>query len=214
MTNKYYKYPRTPHLPWSQGVSSDDISLLSLDHWQDREVVVTEKLDGENTTMYSDHIHARSLDSKHHQSRDWVKGLHGQIRHLIPQGWRLCGENMYAQHSIAYEDLRSYFYVFSIWDEANYCLNWDETLEWTELLDLVTPPILYRGVWSEKEIQALSFDPQLCEGYVVRSVAGFAYEDFALNVAKSVRAQHVQTDVHWMYSEVIPNRLSEKDQNH
>lgn len=42
-------------------------------------VVITEKMDGENTTLYRDGLHARSLDSRHHPSRNWVKpnGLRG-----------------------------------------------------------------------------------------------------------------------------------------
>jgi len=44
-----------------------------------REVVVTEKMDGENTTMYCDNIHARSIDGRHHPSRDWVKMTVGEI---------------------------------------------------------------------------------------------------------------------------------------
>ncbi len=123
-----YKYRSTPVLPWSPGGSDGYIADVSC--FAGHEVVVTEKMDGENTTMYRDHIHARSIDSKHHPSRNWVKRLHGTFAHLIPEGWRLCGENMYALHSIAYEQLDSYFYLFSVWDEHNRCLDWDEMLEW------------------------------------------------------------------------------------
>jgi len=42
-----YKYPRTSHLPWSLGSTNDDKILQSIDHFIDREVVVTVKLDGE-----------------------------------------------------------------------------------------------------------------------------------------------------------------------
>lgn len=45
------------------------------------------------------------------------------------------------------------------------------------------------------------------EGYVIRNADGFKYEDFASNVAKYVRANHVQTDSHWMHSELIKNQL-------
>lgn len=54
--------------------------------------------------------------SRYTPSRDWIKALHGQIAHEIPEGWRLCGENLYARHSIAYDALPSYFTLFSIWD--------------------------------------------------------------------------------------------------
>lgn len=91
-------YPRTPHLPWSPGASSDDVRVGDLSGLAGREVVVTEKLDGENTTLYADGLHARSLDSAHHPSRAWVKALQGRIGPAIPQGWRVCGENLYARH--------------------------------------------------------------------------------------------------------------------
>ena len=70
--NRRIKYPTTPHLPFSLGIQSDDRRVQTLDGLVGREVVVTEKMDGENTTMYVDHIHARSLDSRHHPSRDWA----------------------------------------------------------------------------------------------------------------------------------------------
>ena len=103
--NAYFKYPRTFHLPWSPGVNRDDQILVGVDYFRGQQVIVTEKLDGENTSMYSDHFHARSLDSRHHPSRAWVKTLHGGIKHEIPSGWRICGENLYARHSIHYRGL-------------------------------------------------------------------------------------------------------------
>lgn len=121
------KYPRTYHFDFSLGLSSDDKLISSLDAFEGQEVVVTTKMDGENTTLYSDYTHARSLDSGHHESRSWIKSKQAEIGHLIPQGWRICGENLYARHSIVYNDLHSYFYVFNIWNEENKCLSWDAT---------------------------------------------------------------------------------------
>ena len=77
--NDCTKYPRSPHLPWSEGGTSDDAYLFDTDHFAGKEVVITEKMDGENTSMYRDGIHARSIDGRHHPSRDWVKALHGTI---------------------------------------------------------------------------------------------------------------------------------------
>jgi hypothetical protein len=205
----YVKYPRTPHLPWSPGASEDDLLLSDCFMFEGKGVVVTEKLDGENTSMYRDHIHARSLDSRQHPSRAWVKALHGSIAHLIPEGWRLCGENLYARHSIGYDNLKSYFYLFSIWNEHNMCLSWTETKEWTELLGLELPPALYEGMWDAKKVQAIQLDLKQQEGYVVRTDEGFAYPDFQKHVAKWVRKNHVQTDQHWMHAEVVPNGLEQ-----
>jgi RNA ligase len=96
----WVKYPRTYHLPWSEGIQDDDRTLESLDAFAGRRVVVTEKMDGENTSLYRDHLHARSLDGRHHPSRNWVKQFWSRLRADIPEGWRICGENLYARHSI------------------------------------------------------------------------------------------------------------------
>jgi hypothetical protein len=204
-----FKYPRTPHLPWSEGATSDDKILKSVDHFENEDVVVTEKMDGENTTLYKDASHARSLDSKNHPSRNWVKQMHASIANDIPDGWRICGENVYAQHSISYKNLKSYFYVFSIWNENNECLSWDETEEWCKLLGLVHVPVLYRGKWDGKLFSSknpFKFDHD-AEGYVIRKSGKFSFSEFSKSIAKFVRKNHVQTDTHWMELEVVPNKL-------
>ena len=45
------KYPKTLHLPWSQGVNSDDRVMKDLSGFEGHPVVITEKMEGENTTM-------------------------------------------------------------------------------------------------------------------------------------------------------------------
>lgn len=204
-----FKYPRTYHLPWSLGYTSDDKVLKSINHFQGMNIVVTEKMDGENTTLYTNYYHARSLDSKNHPSRNWVKQLHSKIAHEIPVGWRICGENLYARHSIPYEKLKSYFYVFSVWNSENQCLSWNDTVEWCVLLGLAHVPVLYTGQWNEQLLRSKSFltlDHET-EGYVVRNQGRFSYENFSKNIAKYVRQNHVRTDIHWMESRVIPNAL-------
>lgn len=208
MSKKRYKYPRTSHLPWSPGGTDDDLRTIDVQHFEGKEVLVTEKMDGENTTLYTDHLHARSLDSRHHPSRDWVKAMHSQIAHEIPKGWRICGENVYAKHAIAYDDLVSYFLAFSMWNEDNVCLPWDETIEWFEILNLSYPRIFYQGPWSSGKVQPLLVEVNTTEGYVVRVKNSFQYEDFNTSVAKWVRKSHVQTGKHWMHEQIIANKLS------
>lgn len=41
------KYPRTPHLPWSEGMTSDDKMLKTTNIFVGNRVIVTEKLDGD-----------------------------------------------------------------------------------------------------------------------------------------------------------------------
>lgn len=204
------KYPRTPHLSWSPGATSDDVYLVDTSGFHGKEIVVTEKMDGENTSMYRNAIHARSLDSANHPSRTWVRGLHGQIRNDIPEGWRVCGENLYAKHSIGYETLSSYFMVFSIWNDRNESLSWDDTQEWSALLGLNTVPGLYRGLWDEIAVKAC-YDPSVHstsrEGYVVRLAGSFPYSAFGSSMAKFVRPAHVTSDDHWMHQEIVPNKV-------
>ncbi|MFF8613480.1 RNA ligase family protein [Streptomyces sp. NPDC015350] len=202
-------YPRTAHLPWSPGATSDDVRIADLSGLAGREVVVTEKLDGENTTLYPDGLHARSLDSAHHPSRGWVKALQGRIGARIPAGRRICGENMFARHSLPYDGLESYFYGFSVWDGER-CLDWDRTVAFLRDLGIPVPPVLWRGVFdarAEKTLRALRPDTGRQEGYVVRPADGFDAPDFGRLVAKWVRPGHVRTDTHWMHAAVVENGL-------
>lgn len=201
------KYPRTYHVPWSDGVSSDDKIIKDLSHFEGREIVMTEKMDGENTTLMNLWYYARSLDSAHHPSQNWVKGLWGNIKHDIPEDWRICGENLYAQHSIKYDKLKSFFLTFSIWDENNYCLSIDETLEYCELLQIEHVPILYRGIWNEEKIKSIKLNTENQEGFVISLADGFHYDEFNKWVVKWVRKNHVQTDTHWKNNKIIPNKL-------
>lgn len=223
------KYGRTPHLPWSPGFTKthdelDDVVLDAAPWLTGETVVVTEKMDGENTTMYhgEGNVHARSLDGRSHPSRSYVKALHARIREDIPLGMRIVGENMQAVHSLKYHDIPPYL-VFAIFESTPHgwaCLSWDDTKEWCELLSLSTVPELYRGPWNEKLIRAAydwrENDTLLSvyggcigerEGYVVRTADRFLEKNLAHNVAKFVRPSHVRTDRHWIHRQVEQNVL-------
>jgi hypothetical protein len=199
--NDWTKYPRTPHLPFSPGADEDDIILDTAEAFAGKEVVVTEKFDGECTTMYHNHIHARSMDSRYHPSRSWVQNLHGKVKFRIHDDERICGENMLWVHSIIYTALPSYFLVFNIWED-NVALSWDDTVARAEHLGLTMVRELYRGIFDEEKIRALWTDDMYdtVEGYVMRTVDGFPFETFQQNMAKFVRKGHVQTEDHWMRS--------------
>lgn len=203
------KYPRTPHVPFSPGATSDDKVLRSLAHFKGREVVLTIKMDGENTSLYCDGYHAKSIDSPHHPSRDWLARYHAEMGYNIPAGWRVCGENMYGLHSIAYTDLPSYFLGFSVWNERNRALSWDDTVEMFELLGVHSVKVVYRGLFDEAVIRRLVAELNLDtdEGLVMRVADEFDYEDFAVSVAKWVRKDHVNSKKHWRHRTVTPNQL-------
>jgi hypothetical protein len=212
----YVKYQRTYHMPWSPTPSSDD-RVLSLDqfvrNFDGKRVIASLKKDGENTTMYPDYIHARSVDSRNHPSRNWVKNFWAQICGDIPEGWRVCGENLFAEHSIKYDALESYFYGFSLWNEKNFCLDWGSTLEYFELMGITPVEVIYDAVFDLKKIQELhkTLDLTKEEGFVLRTYDGFSYADFRHSVAKWVRPNHVQTVKHWMHGKpVVQNGLKIK----
>lgn len=211
------KYPRTYHLPWSPGGTNDDrrMSDSIANELIQNDIVVTPKLDGENTTMYRNDIHARSLDSQHSKDRDWVKNLWSKIRFNIPEDWRICGENLFAKHSLYYTNLPSYFMVFSIWNEKNECLSWKETKEWTQLLELNLVPTWLEGKWNsdlinEKLTQKSELLPEEGEheGYVIRSSESFHMKDFRTKVGKYVRKNHVvEHGRHWRRRKIEQNLL-------
>lgn len=213
-----YKYPRTFHLPWSLGVTDDDKVVDHLCGFEGRDVVITEKMDGENTTMYPHAIHARSIDSRHHLSRDWVKNFWNSIRYNIPNGFRICGENVYAKHSIAYNDLDTFFYGFSVWN-GDWCLSWNDTKIIFDELGIVSVPELYVGRFDHYMVKNFMFDQDFhqryldgnAEGYVTRIADGFSIDEFPTCVAKFVRPNHVQTDQHWSTAQVIPNKLRKEN---
>lgn len=207
----YVKYGRTNHLNWSPGITDDDRILPSTSVFDGRRVIVTKKLDGENTTMYRDHIHARSIDSRGGEDRAWVKQFWSNISYHLDDGWRICGENMWAEHSIHYDNLKSYFYGFSMWTDRNFCLDWDEMLVYFEVLGIEPVPVLYDGIWDEAKVRSLekTLDFSKDEGYVVRTADGFPYSEFKNRIAKFVRKGHVQTTKHWRAGRAFtPNGLS------
>ena len=206
----YTKYPRTYHLPWSLGRSSDDKVLQDISHFIGKRVVCTVKMDGENTTLYSNgYTHARSIDSRGGVDRDWVKTMWANIAHNLPPNWRVCGENLWAKHSIYYENLSSYFMAFSVWDDNNFCLAWGDTLEYLNLLGLVHTKVIYDDIWDETKIRNLheTLDLTKDEGFVIRLAEKFHYDNFTHSVAKFVRQSHIQTSTHWRHTVIVPNKL-------
>lgn len=206
------KYPRTFHHVLSPGIHSDDKIVDDLSVIKKTEIIIMEKLDGENTTMTNKIFHARSLDSPYNFTRAFIKQLHDIIKYDIPENWRLCGENVSYYHSIEYDNLESFFYLFGIWNDKNENLSWDIVKEWAEILDLATPREFYRGPYDEKIVKDIIKDIEKynlnnkknqIEGFVARNVDSFHYDDFTKNVFKWVRNGHVQPSAngkeeHWL----------------
>jgi hypothetical protein len=193
-------------------------------------IVLTEKVDGSNTSLEADGCYARThAGAPTHKSFDMLKVLHAGLKWQLQNGMQYFGEWCYAKHSIEYNELPGYFLMFGIrvlegtmiptvFHPMDYSLwvSWDRVEKQAEELGLPTVPVLFKGtVSSEKELQELveSFmnQPSACggirEGVVARVARAFQDEDFSSCVMKCVRANHVQTSEHWKDQEIIKNKL-------
>jgi hypothetical protein len=200
------KYPRTYHLPYSPGTTNDDKISDSVSSLIGIDIVITEKLDGSNSSITKDGVYARShVDFSKNPWDKEVWNIFHLIKRDLDEDVFLFGENLEGVHSIEYTNLDSYFYIFGIRDN-NIWIPWEKVEEYSYLLDIPTVPVLFKGVVnSEKELKQIvdklvSEKSELGgerEGIVVRRADMFHNDDFAENVMKCVRKDHVTTDEHW-----------------
>jgi len=86
------KYPRTPHLPWSEGWTKDDIRLASVKDFADKTFVYFEKLDGKTTACLCDSIHARSVDGWGQAWQHYMSSEYHRFKHELPDRMWIFGE--------------------------------------------------------------------------------------------------------------------------
>lgn len=214
------KYPRTLHLPWSPGASKNDRISENISSLLNRQIVITDKLDGSNASLEKDGCFARTHSGPpKHESFDALKALHAGVKHQLVNGMQYFGEWCYAKHSIKYSELPGYFLLFGVraLDDGPHCwASWDHITEMAAELGLPTVPALWKGqVASAKELELLTKDlaagKSACggerEGVVVRLACAFLDDDFSASVMKYVRKNHVQTIDHWKDQEIIKNGL-------
>jgi ATP-dependent RNA circularization protein (DNA/RNA ligase family) len=210
------KYPRTFHVPWSPGATSDDKRLVSVDHLLNVPLVITEKMDGSNLCMTKHTVYARSHNGPPtHLSFDYAKSIHSSVRHSIPDGVSVFGEYLFAVHSILYETLPGYFLIFGVREDATgKWWSWEMVQEMAAELGMPTVPYCATKIF-RSEIDLIEVSERLAElpskygdfreGHVFR-VAG-EFTDFSKSVAKWVRVNHVTSSTHWMHQEIKRNKL-------
>lgn len=213
------KYPRSFHLPWSPGGTSDDKRLSDVSALLGVEIVITEKCDGSNLSYTRHHVFSRShAGPPSHPSFNLAKATHARVRHLISEGVSIFCEFCYAIHSIEYDALPDFSLVFGVRDdETGLFWDWDSVAAQAHDIGLPTVPVVFRGVvTSERELKALTTELAALpsafggtrEGVVVRWSGEFADKDFGRNLGKWVRRDHVQTDDHWLHQSIRPQRLA------
>ncbi|MEO0859533.1 MAG: RNA ligase family protein [Pseudomonadota bacterium] len=121
---------------------------------------------------------------------------------------RLVGEYLFAKHSIAYDNLPSYFLGFA-WIVGDEVQGWDETVDRFKELGIKPVPALHRGQFNDATVTSVveNLDLQKQEGFVVRSVSSFPEREMATHIAKYVREGHVQSDTHWTKAKITKNGL-------
>ncbi len=211
------KYNRTYHFPFSPGTTSDD--RINHDYWSDiqgiKGLVITEKLDGENTCLNQFGVFARSHAAPTiHPWAGYLKERWEMIKKDLGE-LEIFGENLYAIHSVVYPKIEQHFYVFAV-REGNKWLSWEEVKFYAGLLDFSVVPEIkiltqpYDETFLKSEILGIvqkeskfgSIDTQsnvncTMEGVVCRTIEGFDVDDFKRKVFKYVRKGHVKTNKHW-----------------
>jgi len=207
------KYPRSYHVMTSPGTTSDDRITKNIKRICKGPFVMTEKMDGSNTSLSRHGLYGRSRTAPSENPWDaWMKPMWNMIKNDLGD-LEICGENMYGIHSIEYTALDSFFYVFGIRDtERDMWLSWDEVEFYANMLDLKTAPVLYKSEtsvteeWMFEKINELVSTPSIKsnneiispkEGVVIRLQEEFSNDMFYNSLAKWVRKGHVQTDEHW-----------------
>lgn len=210
------KYPRTFHLPYSEKSTSDDKIMKSDVHFIGKEVVVSIKMDGENTTIYNTTSHTRSLNSLFDsEDRRWIETFRMlYVENKLDPNMRVCGENLFYKHTCSYDNLKSMFYGFSTWN-GNTCLSWDDTLKIFNELNIQPVDVIYRGIY-DKELILKSFreydSNNINEGFVVRLVDSFDISEFKTSLNKFVKDTFVIPSKHWKY-DIKQNNILDSNKN-
>lgn len=212
------KYPRTYHMPFSEGATNDDRICESewWEHLKGKRLILTEKLDGESVMCCKTGAYTRSVaaPTEHPWSRNiWEHGgVYDNVKNILGEDEMIYGENLYGIHSIEYNNLvndptkiSSYYYMFGARDSEKW-YSWEDVCLMADILKLSTVPVLEIGKFDTVDelkerimfhmAQGSKYGDTI-EGVVVRNANEYPVGDFKWNVVKYVRKNHVQTDQFW-----------------
>ena len=120
----------------------------------------------------------------------------------------LYGEDIYGVHSIEYDPVpeNETFYAFALRFADGSFSSFQALVKYAEEREIPVVPVLYEGTFRSVDeirdfVRHADAEPSVLggarEGVVIRLARAFPASDFHLNVCKSVREGHVQTDEHW-----------------
>ena len=201
------KYPKTPYWPFSPAVGRGDVVHSNPGRFVGVPVVVTEKLDGGNTLLHAGSVYGRSVSAPSEGKWMAMVKKHHAWKVTEPDIY-LYGEDIFGLHSIEYEPVPEHktFHAFALRNGRGAFASFSDLEAYTRPKMIPVVPILFKGKFqSLSEIRAFveraHAEPSALggerEGVVLRLERGFPAQKFSINVCKSVRTGHVQTDEHW-----------------
>lgn len=235
--DEFVKYPRTPHLFGSKGTDDDKHlgEAESLRFLADPSLIVEEKLDGTNVGIHfgpdgrmalqcRGHLITEGMHPQYDLFKQWAAVKRPPLEEALEHRFILCGEWLYARHSVHYRRLTHYFFEFDVYDkQVGAFLSLDRRMALLEGTGLHTVPVIHTGPLDRERLAALigrsRFDSQfdnpltkrndnLMEGLYLRTeVAGVV-----IGRAKFVRPEFVEKvkqSEHWQHQTMVPNRLDE-----
>jgi hypothetical protein len=150
------------------------------------EVVVEEKVDGANVTLWLEGdrvrcalragVEAMDRAGQLGPLRAWVAGHDGPLREVLGSVTAMYAEWMLLSHTVVYDRLPSYLVVLDLWRVEDGFVPVDDRDAMCRAPDLVTPPVVWRGTPGTVErVERLfgpsSWSPQPVEGLVLRRLA-------------------------------------------
>ena len=170
-------------------------------------MVVTEKLDGSNTLLHEGKVYGRGVSTP--SEGKWMAMVKKHHAWKVTESdVYLYGEDIYGVHSIEYGPVseEKTFYAFALRDGTGAFASFTDVETYAERRKIPVVPILFRGVFRSilevhEFLDHVHTEPSVLggerEGVVLRVASGFPESEFSVNICKSVRAGHVQSDEHW-----------------
>lgn len=158
------KYPRTPYLWGHASMSSEDAILApeQTQEWFSSPVLVEEKVDGANVTIFQDDhgmlqvasrggVGASDRGQQLGRLRAWVAERTVALMEVTADRQVLYGEWLWVRHGVAYHALPDWFVLLDVWTEAEGMARTDRRQEVAETAGLVVPAVRFEGVLGSRE---------------------------------------------------------------
>lgn len=223
---EFFKFPSTPHLVASEGVTRNDKVLSDLDRQKflQHDLIVEEKLDGANLGISKNFagnlvvqnrgtILSKPYTGQFSRLPSWLAIHRDSLVRALDSNIVLFGEWCAARHSIEYDALPDLFFLFDVYDLDKQAF-WSVIRrdELANFSGLEIPPRLNFQIRDIQEIAKLAsktksrFSNSFIEGIVMRWDDRF----WNLGRAKLVRSEFTQSIIdHWSKKKIVWNKLKD-----